>query len=320
VKRCAILDDYQNIARSLADWKSLPDVETTVFSDYIPTHEKRVEALKDFDIIVAMRERTPFDAALLKALPKLRLLITTGHYNSSFDLAQAEAQGITLSGTGGVNGVTAELTWALILALTRSVFEEVRDFKASAKWQPRVSHDVTGKRLGVLGFGRLGSRVSRVGVAFDMDVIAWTPNLTEDRVKTVGAKLASSVDEIMSTSDYISIHIPLNPKTRGLIGKRELGLMKPTAFIVNTSRGPIIDEDALIEALEGEKIAGAAVDVYAQEPLPPDHRLRKIERLIGTPHIGYVTEENYKVYYRDIVEDIAAWLKGAPIRPIAARK
>jgi phosphoglycerate dehydrogenase-like enzyme len=153
-----------------------------------------------------------------------------------------------------------------------------------------------------------------------MDVIAWTPNLTEERVSAVGARLASSVDEIMSTSDYISIHIPGNPKTRGLIGKREIGLMKPTAFIVNTSRGPIIDEDALVEALEGRKIAGAAVDVYGQEPLPPDHRLRKIENLIGTPHIGYVTEENYKVYYRDIVEDIAAWLKGTPIRPVASRK
>jgi phosphoglycerate dehydrogenase-like enzyme len=178
VKRCAILDDYQNVAFTLGDWKSLPDIEVTVFNEYLPTHEKRVEALKDFDIIVAMRERTPFDAALLTALPKLKLLITTGHYNSSFDLAQAEAQGIATSGTGGVNGVTAELTWALILALTRSVYEEVRDFKAGAKWQPRVSHDVGGKRLGVIGFGRLGSHVSKVGVAFGMDVIAWTPNLT----------------------------------------------------------------------------------------------------------------------------------------------
>jgi phosphoglycerate dehydrogenase-like enzyme len=171
VKRCAILDDYQNVAFTLGDWKSLPDVEVTVFNEYLPTHEKRVEALKDFDIIVAMRERTPFDAALLTALPKLKLLITTGHYNSSFDLAQAEAQGIATSGTGGVSGVTAELTWALILALTRSVYEEVRDFKAGAKWQPRVSHDVGSKRLGVIGFGRLGSRVSKVGVAFGMDVI-----------------------------------------------------------------------------------------------------------------------------------------------------
>jgi phosphoglycerate dehydrogenase-like enzyme len=320
VKRCAILDDYQNVALSLGDWKSLPDVEVTVFNEHLPTHEKRVEALKDFDIVVAMRERTPFDAALLKALPKLKLLITTGHYNSSFDLAQAEAQGIATSGTGGVNGVTAELTWALILALTRSVYEEVRDFKSGAKWQPRVSHDIGGKRLGVIGFGRLGSRVAKVGVAFGMDVVAWTPSLTEERVKAVGARLASSVDEIMSTSDYVSIHIPGNPKTRGMIGRREIGLMKPTAFIVNTSRGPIIDEDALVEALEGRKIAGAAVDVYGQEPLPPDHRLRKLENLIGTPHIGYVTEENYKVYYRDIVEDIAAWLKGTPIRPVAARK
>lgn len=319
MKRCAILDDYQNIALSLADWKSLPDVETTVFNEYLPTLEQRIEALKDFEIIVAMRERTPFDAALLKALPKLKLLITTGGYNASFDLAQAEAQGITVCGTGGVAGVTAELAWALILALTRSVYEEVRDFKASATWQPRVSHDLAGKRLGVLGFGRLGSRVAKVGVAFDMDVIAWTPSLTEDRVKAVGARLASSVDEIMSTSDYISIHIPLNPKTRGLIGKRELGLMKPTAFIVNTSRGPIIDEDALVEALVGKKIAGAAVDVYAQEPLPNGHRLRKIENLIGTPHIGYVTEESYKVFYRDVVEDIAAWLKGAPVRTIAKK-
>ena len=321
MKRCAILDDYQNVALSIADWSPIASaVEIKVFDKYIADRQERVVALRDFDIIVAMRERTPFDAELIRSLPKLRLLVTTGAYNAAIDMAACETRGITVCGTGGVPGATAELAWALLLALTRNIAAEVRDFKAGAAWQPRISHDLAGRRLGVIGLGRLGSRVARVGAAFGMDVGAWTPNLTEDRAKAEGVTRAGSLDELLTASDFVSIHVPLNAKTRGLIGARELGLMKPTAFLVNTSRGPIIDQAALIEALNSARLAGAAVDVFDEEPLPADHPLRRVERLIATPHIGYVTEATYRVFYRDAVEDIAAWLKGAPVRVIAAKK
>lgn len=320
MKRCAILDDYQNVALSMADWGQIAtEVEITVFNDHITDRAEQVAAFRDFDIIVAMRERTPFDAELLAALPKLRLLVTTGARNPSIDLAACAANGITVSSTGGVAGATAELAWALILALTRNIPAEVRDFKAGAKWQPRLSHDLVGKRLGVIGLGRLGSRVARVGVAFEMDVIAWSRSLTADVAKTAGATLASSLDDLLETSDYVSIHVPLSSSSRRMIGARELSLMKPTAFLVNTSRGPIVEEAALVAALNNNRLAGAAIDVFDVEPLPADHPLRSVERLIATPHIGFVTNATYEVFYREAVEDIAAWLKGMPIRRLAPR-
>lgn len=318
--RCAILDDYQNIALSTADWSALgAEVDVTVFNDHIADHEDRVTALRDFDIIVAMRERTRFDADLLHALPKLRLLVTTAMHNAAIDLAACDAQGITVCGTGGVPGATAELTWALILALARNIPAEVGDFKAGARWQKRLGHDLTGRCLGIIGLGRLGVPVARIGAAFGMDVRAWSRSLTEKRANEAGAALAGSLDELLQLSDFVSVHVPLNDGTRGLIGVRELGLMKSTAFLVNTSRGPIIDEDALVDALNEKRLAGAAVDVFNVEPLPADHRLRRVERLIATPHIGYVTEATYETYYRDAVEDIAAWLKGAPVRRLAPK-
>jgi phosphoglycerate dehydrogenase-like enzyme len=318
--RCAILDDYQNVALSTADWSRLaPEVEVKVFNDYIPTHEERVEALRDFDIVVAMRERTPFDKKLIDALPKLKLLITTGAYNASFDLAAAAARGIAVCGTGNVAGATAELAWSLILALVRNIPAEVEDMRKGAAWQPRVSGDLAGKQLGIIGLGRLGTRVAKVGNAFGMKVAAWSRSLTEDKAKEGGALRAASLDELLEASDIVTIHVPLNNGSRGLIGAPQLALMKPTAFLVNTSRGPIVEQKALIDALDSKRLAGAAIDVYDQEPLPRDHPLRKVERLLTTPHIGYVTKETYKVFYRDAVEDIAAWLKGAPVRPVAAR-
>jgi phosphoglycerate dehydrogenase-like enzyme len=320
VQRCAILDDYQNVALSMADWSQIgSDVDITVFNDHITDRADQITALRDFDIIVAMRERTPFDAELIAALPKLRLLVTTGARNASIDLAACEAHGITVSSTGGVAGATAELAWALMLALTRNIAAEVRDFKAGDKWQPRLSGDLVGKRLGVIGLGRLGSRVARVGVAFDMDVVAWSRSLTAEAAAAAGATLAPSLDELLRTSDYVSIHVPLSGSSRGLIGAREIGLMKPTAFLVNTSRGPIVDEDALVDALNGGRLAGAAVDVFEVEPLPADHRLRKVERLIATPHIGFVTRATYEVFFREAAEDVAAWLKGAPIRTLVPK-
>jgi phosphoglycerate dehydrogenase-like enzyme len=318
---CAILDDYQNVALSVADWRRLASaVEVKAFNEHLPTHEARVEALRDFDIVVIMRERTPLDAALVRALPKLKLLVTTGPRNFAIDLAACEAQGITVCGTDSLAGTTVDLAWAFILGLARNLPAEVNDFKAGGKWQPRIGMDLAGRQLGVIGFGRLGSRVARVGVALGMDVVGWSPNLTDERVKAENARRAASLDELLTTSDFITIHIVLNEKSRGLIGARELALMKPTAFLVNTSRGPIVDENALVEALENKTIAGAALDVFDVEPLPKDHRLRRVERLIATPHIGYVTEGTYRVFFHDIVEDIEAWLKGAPVRVITKNR
>jgi phosphoglycerate dehydrogenase-like enzyme len=319
--RCAILDDYQNVALKLGDWASLAsEVEVKVFNDHIADRGKLIGALREFDIVVAMRERTPFDAALIEALPNLKLLVTTGPRNASIDVAACAAKGITVSGTGSIAGTTVELAWALILGLARNLPAEDADFKAGAKWQPRISLDLSGRRLGVIGFGRLGARVARVGAAFGMDVVAWTPNLTDERVKAEGAGRAGSLDELLTTSDFVTIHVVLNAGTRGMIGARELGLMKPTAFLVNTSRGPVVDERALIAALEGKRLAGAGLDVFDVEPLPADHPFRRLDNLIATPHIGYVTEGTYQVFFRNIVEDIAAWLKGAPVRVIGVKK
>jgi phosphoglycerate dehydrogenase-like enzyme len=319
--RCAILDDYQNVALKLGDWASLAQqVEVKVFNEHIADRGKLAAALADFDIVVAMRERTPFDAELIRALPNLKLLVTTGPRNLSIDVAACEEQGVTLCGTGSIAGTTVELAWALILALARNIPAEDADFKAGAKWQPRISVGLAGRRLGVIGFGRLGARVARVGAAFGMDVVAWTPNLTDERVKAEGVGRAASLDELMRTSDFITIHVVLNAGTRGMIGARELALMKPTAYIVNTSRGPVIEEAPLIAALEGRRIAGAGLDVFDVEPLPNDHRFRRLDNLIATPHIGYVTDETYQVFFRNIVEDISAWLKGAPVRVISGKK
>jgi phosphoglycerate dehydrogenase-like enzyme len=312
---CAILDDYQNVALSVADWRRLASaVEVKAFNEHLPTHEARVEALRDFDIVVIMRERTPFDAALIRALPKLKLLVTTGPRNFAIDLAACEAQGITVCGTDSLAGTTVDLAWAFILALARNLPAEVNDFKAGGKWQPRISMDLAGRQLGVIGFGRLGSRVARVGVALGMDVVGWSPNLTDERVKAENARRAASLDELLTTSDFITIHIVLNEKSRGLIGAREVALMKPTAFLVNTSRGPIVDEPALVEALHAGTIAGAGLDVYDVEPLPADHALRSAPNTVLTPHLGYVTAGTYARYYGDAVEDVAAFMRGEPVR------
>ncbi len=316
--RCAILDDYQNAALAMADWTALgADVETVVFNRHIDDRSALATALADFDIIVAMRERTVFDADLLAKLPRLRLLVTTGMRNASIDVAAAEGNGVVVCGTGGVAGSTAQLTWALILALVRNIPAEVRDFRSGADWQQRISVDLTGKRLGLVGLGRLGTRVARVGVDLEMEVAAWSPNLTDERASAVGATRVSALDELLRTSDIVSIHVPLNAGTRGLIGADRLALMKPTAFLVNTSRGPIVDEGALIDALNSNRLAGAGIDVYDREPLPPDHALRQVDRLIATPHIGYVTDKTYRIFYCDAVEDIRAWLDGKPVRRIA---
>jgi phosphoglycerate dehydrogenase-like enzyme len=316
VTRVAILDDYQDVAGRLADWKSLP-AEVVVFQDRVSDESRVAARLADFDVIVAMRERTPFPRSLLERLPHLRLLVTTGMRNASIDLRAAGERGVVVSGTAGLPSPTAELTWALILALVRHVPREDRATR-EGRWQETLGTTLKGRTLGVLGLGQLGSRVARVGTAFEMDVIAWSQNLTAARAAAVGARLASGKDELLARADIVTIHLVLSDRTRGLIGARELGLMRRTAYLVNTSRGPIVDEGALIAALRAGAIAGAGLDVYDEEPLPPQHPLRGLPNTVITPHLGYVTEETYQIFYAQALEDIRAFLAGAPVRVLTA--
>jgi len=311
--RIAILDDYQNVAGTVADWSSLTkDCAIETFTTPFAGEAAAVAALKDFDIIVAMRERTPFPASLVKALPRLRLLVTTGMRNAAIDMASARAQGIDVCGTGILSYPAAELVWALILALIKNIPREDRAMR-EGRWHVGLADGLKGKTLGVLGLGRLGSQVAAVGLAFGMAVIAWSQNLTEARANEVGAKRVDK-DALFRDSDILTIHVVLSARTRGLVGEKELRLMKPTAYLVNTARGPIVDEAALVRALEEKWIAGAGLDVYDKEPLPSDHPLRLLDNTVLTGHTGYVTTENYRLMYGEAVEDIRAWLTGKPIR------
>ena len=314
--RCAILDDYQNVALSLADWSSLADrIDVTVFDTPFASGEAAITALKDFQIICAMRERTPFDADTLNALPNLKLLLTSGMRNASFDLETAKRRGITVCGTGAVGNPTAGLAIGLMLELTRKIGFENARMKAGAPWQITLGEDVEGKTLGIIGLGKLGQRVATIGKALGMKPIAWSTNLTREACEQVGVAYASK-DDLFATSDIITIHVVLSARSRGLVSRADIARMKPSAYLVNTARGPIVDEDALLEALQARKIGGAGLDTYSQEPLPTDHPLRKLDNVVLTPHLGYVTAENYRRYYTEMVEDIAAWLKGEPVRAL----
>ena len=316
VTRVAILDDYQKVAERSADWSVLPkDVEVTFFHDHLDEPDRLVARLAPFAIVGIMRERTPFPGALLERLPSLRLLITTGPRNAGVDVAAAQRLGITVCGTRSSGHATAELAIALILALARSLPAETASMLAGG-WQVGLGRDLAGATLGVVGLGRLGSRLARIGQAFEMATIAWSQNLTEAAAAEHGVRRVDKAD-LFRTTDFVSIHVQLSPRTRGLIGAAELALMQPDACLVNTSRGPIVDEDALVDALEAGRIAGAALDVFDREPLPPDDRLRRIRNLLLTPHIGYVTRETYAVFYADTVEGIAAFLAGRPQRVIS---
>jgi phosphoglycerate dehydrogenase-like enzyme len=307
--RVAILDDYQDVALRCADWSGL---DVTAFNDHVADDDGLVARLEPFDAVVAMRERTPFTAARLERLPKLRLLVTTGAANASIDVAAADARGITVCGTGYFSSPTAELTWGLILALARNIPAEDAAVRAG-RWQHTVGADLAQRTLGVIGYGRLGTRVAEVARAFGMDVIAWSQNLREAEGATVVTK-----EELLTRSDIITIHVRLSDRTRGLIGAAELAQMKPSALLVNTSRGPIVDETALLDALHGGRIGGAAIDVYDTEPLPAEHPLRSAPRTVVTPHIGYVTQATYDVFYRDAAEDVRAFIAGDPVRVIQA--
>jgi phosphoglycerate dehydrogenase-like enzyme len=313
--RVAILDDYQHVALQMTDWSALPaDVEVQVFSDHLTDQDALVERLKNFEVVMAMRERTPFPRSLLERLPTLRLLTTTGMRNAAIDLQAATDRSVVVCGTGGVLSPTAELTWGLILALLRYIPREDQATRAG-QWQVSTGIGVQGKILGVIGLGNLGSQVATVGKAFQMPVIAWSQNLTAERAAQVGATLVSK-DELLSRSDIVTIHLVLSERTRGLLGARELALMKPTSYLVNTSRGPIVDEQALVTALQKKTIAGAALDVFDEEPLPLGHPLRHLENTVITPHLGYVTIETYRIFFDQTVENIRAFLNGAPVRVI----
>ncbi len=313
--RIAVLDDYQGVALKYADWSVLPsDTEIQVFRDHLFDEDAIVERLRDFEIVMAMRERTPFPRSLLERLPKLKLLTTTSMLNRAINVEAGSELGITVCGTGSVPSPTVDLTWGLILALLRYIPQEDRAIR-DGRWQVSMGIGLQDKILGVVGLGNLGSKVAIVGKAFGMNVIAWSRNLTAERTAQFGVTLVTK-DELFSQSDVITVHMVLGDRSRGLVGASDLARMKPTAYLINTSRGPIVDEKALVEALGKGAIAGAGLDVFDQEPLPPDHPLRHLENVVVTPHIGYVTTETYEVFFRDTVENIQAFLEGHPIRII----
>lgn len=316
---CAVLDDYQGVAAGYADWSRLGDAVDIDFRREPIAVDRLATELAGYEIIVAMRERTPFDAALLAKLPRLKLLVTTGMANASIDLDAARGAGIVVCGTRGVVGPAAELAWTLLLALTRRIPEEVANFRAGGRqWQLGVGAGLQGKTLGVVGLGKLGERMVRYGTAFGMDVLGWTRTDTAGCCAKLGIAPAASLDDLLSRADVLALQVTLNAGTHGMIGARELGLMKPGAILVNTSRGPIVDEAALIAALESGRLGGAALDVYDQEPLSGDHPFRRLPNVVATPHLGYVTDETYRIFFADAVDDIASWLAGSPLRVLNA--
>src|ERR1700756_4033046 len=307
--RIAVLDDYQDVALSLTDWSVLDERATvTVFNDHLADPAAVVERLQPFDIVCVMRERTPMTRTIIERLPKLRLIASTALRNASIDLKAAQERGIQVVHTGYTSAPTIELTWALILGSARNLVAENASLR-SGGWQRFVGDDIAGRTLGLLGLGNVGSPVAQIGRAFGMNVIAWSQNLTAERAAAASAELVSK-EELFRRADVVSIHVVLSDRTRGLVGAREFALMKPTARLVNTSRGPIVVEADLIAALKARKIAGAAIDVFAQEPLPLDHPFRTLTNLLATPHIGYVARGLYTRFYQDTVENIRGWLDG----------
>ena len=317
--RAAILDDYQNVAMEMADWSAIEkDVAIKVFNKPFANQDEVIKALQGFTIVVGMRERTAFPRKVVESLPDLKLLITTGARNNSFDVKACAERGVTVCGTGSFGSPTTGIAFGLILELTRRIGFENARLKAGAPWQTTIGRDLEGLTLGVLGLGKLGQRSAAVGKAFGMKTMAWSQNLTEEKAKASGADYVSKED-LFRNSDIVTIHVVLSDRSRGLVGERELALMKKTAYLINTSRGPIVDETALIAATRNNAIAGAGLDVFDVEPLPLDHPFRKMDNVVITPHLGYVSEQNYRKYFPDVVEDIRAWLDGKPVRAIEAK-
>jgi D-3-phosphoglycerate dehydrogenase len=317
--RAAILDDYQNVAMAFADWSPIAkDVEIKVFNKPFGSQDEAIKALQGFAVVVGMRERTPFPRKVVEALPDLKLLITTGARNNSFDIKACAERGVTVCGTGAAGSPTTGIAFGLMLELTRRIGFENARLKAGAPWQTTIGRDLEGLTLGILGLGKLGQRSAAVGKAFGMKTITWSQNLTEEKAKAAGADYVSK-DDLFRNADFVTIHLVLSDRSRGLVGAKELGLMKKSAYLINTSRGPIVDEKALIAVLQSKSIAGAGLDVFDIEPLPLDHPFRKMDNVVITPHLGYVSEQNYRKYFPDIVEDIRAWLDGKLVRVIESK-
>jgi phosphoglycerate dehydrogenase-like enzyme len=316
--RIAVLDDYQGVALSMADWSVLADVgvdvgaDIDVFTDHVADPAALVRRLTPYDVVVLMRERTPFPAEVIRAMPQLRLVVTTGRRNAAVDVEAARELGITVCGTDSLATAPAELTWALVLGLCRHLVTEAGAMR-SGGWQTTLGRDLAGRTLGVVGLGRIGSQVARVGQAFGMDVLAWSRSLTPERAAEAGAR-SVDLDTLLAGSDVVTVHLVLAEGTRGLIGRRELARMRPGALLVNTSRAGVVDTEALLEALAEGRLGGVGLDVYDEEPLPADHPLRTAPRTLLTPHLGYVTEDVYRTFFTGVVEDIAAFLRGAPVR------
>ncbi|MET7501168.1 D-2-hydroxyacid dehydrogenase family protein [Streptomyces microflavus] len=315
--RCAVIEDFQSAATTVADWSSVTaDVDVVTFTEHLGSTGEVAAALAEFDIVVTLRERVPFPAEVFARLPRLRLLIASGMRNSVIDFAAAERHGVTVCGTASSSTPPVELTWALLLGLARSIVPEANGLRADGPWQSTVGADLHGRTLGLLGLGKIGSRIAQVGRAFGMEVVAWSQNLTEERTQEVGTALAASKEELLEAGDFVSVHLALSERTRGLIGAAELARMRPTAYLVNTSRAAIVDQDALLAALHAGTIAGAGLDVFDVEPLPAGHPMRTAPRLLATPHLGYVSRANYATYYGQAVENIRAFLDGEPVRRI----
>ncbi|MFZ4831704.1 D-2-hydroxyacid dehydrogenase family protein [Rouxiella sp. Mn2063] len=316
--RCAILDDYQHVALSQADWTPLAtQIDITTFSRPLGDEQAVADSLKDFDIIVIMRERTPFPASLLAQLPKLKLLITSGMRNASIDIKAAQAQGIVVCGTASGSSAPVELTWALILGLARHLVPENAALRQNGPWQSTLGFELQGKQLGVIGLGKTGEKVAKIAQAFGMKVVAWSQNLTAQRAADVGVTLAESKESLLASSDIVSLHLVLSDRSRNTITADDFTHMKSTALLINTSRAGLVDQAAMINALQQQQIAGAGVDVFDIEPLPADSLLRTLPTLLATPHLGYVTDGNYQVYFTEAVEDILAWLAGKPVRQLS---
>ncbi|WP_026248427.1 D-2-hydroxyacid dehydrogenase family protein [Streptomyces sp. LaPpAH-108] len=315
--RCAVLDDFQGVATEVADWGRLQGrVEVVVFREHIDREDALAAALADFDIVVTLRERVPFPGSLIARLPRLKLLVASGMRNSVIDYEAAAQHGVTVCGTASSSTPPVEMTWALILGLARGVVQESNALRQGGLWQSTLGADLHGARLGLLGLGKIGARVAQIALAFGMRVSAWSQNLTAERAAATGVELAGSKEELLADSDFVSVHLALGERSRGLIGAPELALMKPTAYLVNTSRAAIVDQDALLAALHNRSIAGAGVDVFDVEPLPDGHPMRTAPRLLATPHLGYVSRANYATYYGQAVEDIEAYLAGSPVRQL----
>ncbi|MBB5689752.1 D-2-hydroxyacid dehydrogenase family protein [Roseomonas alkaliterrae] len=315
LKRLAILDDYQGVAMSMGPWERLAGMEITAFRDTLTDREALVRRLEPFDAILAMRERTPFPRALIERLPNLRLLITTAARNRSIDAAACAERGIVFCGTPSHGDPTVDITWGLIIGLMRDLPAQQQALR-EGRWQTSVGTALEGQTLGVVGLGKLGGRVAKVAQAFGMKVIAWSQNLTEERAAEIGAQRVDK-QTLFREADVVTLHLILSDRSRGIVGAEDIARMKPTAFIVNTSRGPLIDQDALIAALKEGRIAGAGIDVFDTEPLPPGHPILSAPNTILTPHLGYVSQQNYRAYYAGCVEAIEAFNAGAPVRVIA---